>query len=114
MIHSPAAGIIHPAAQIGDHVIKDQILARITTVSGETVPVKASLTGLLRGMIRAGYPVTEGFKIADIDPRDSEYQNCFTISDKARCIAGSVLEGLLWLEYGNSPGAASDQRVVRK
>ena len=43
-------------------------------------------------MIRDGFLVTEGFKIADIDPRKEEYQNCFTISDKARCIAGSVLE----------------------
>ena len=42
--------------------------------------------------------MTEGFKIADIDPREEEYENCFTISDKARCIAGSVLEGLLYLE----------------
>ena len=38
------------------------------------------------------HPVTKGFKIADIDPRKEELQNCFTISDKARCIAGSVLE----------------------
>jgi xanthine dehydrogenase accessory factor len=36
--------------------------------------------------------VTVGFKIADIDPRQEELSNCFTISDKARCIAGSVLE----------------------
>ena len=50
------------------------------------------LSGLLRGLIRDGYPVTKGFKIADIDPRKEELQNCFTISDKARCIAGSVLE----------------------
>ena len=34
-------------------------------------------------------------KNADIDPRESEYENCFTISDKARCIAGGVLEALL-------------------
>ena len=33
-----------------------------------------------------------GMKIADIDPRQQERKNCFTISDKARCIAGSVLE----------------------
>ena len=31
-------------------------------------------------------------KIADIDPRKEQKKNCFTISDKARCIAGSVLE----------------------
>ena len=36
--------------------------------------------------------MTFGFKIADIDPRLGELANCFTISDKARCIAGSVLE----------------------
>ncbi len=37
----------------------------------------------------------EGMKIADIDPRKEQKKNCFTISDKARCIAGSVLEILL-------------------
>ena len=42
--------------------------------------------------------VPEGMKIADIDPRESEYENCFTISDKARAIGGSVLEALLYLE----------------
>ena len=54
--------------------------------------VEATLTGLVRGLIRDAYPVTTGFKIADIDPRKEELANCFTISDKARCIAGSVLE----------------------
>ena len=62
------------------------------------VPVLASLDGLLRGLIRDGYPVTKGFKIADIDPRTEEYQNCFTISDKARCIAGGVVEAILQLK----------------
>ena len=59
------------------------------------VPVEATLDGILRGLIRDGYPVTDGFKIADIDPRAGEYDNCFTISDKARCIAGGVLEAIL-------------------
>jgi len=27
-----------------------------------------------------------------VDPRRAELENCFLISDKARCIAGSVLE----------------------
>lgn len=39
--------------------------------------------------------VPVGMKIADIDPRKEEKKNCFTISDKARCIAGSVVEILL-------------------
>ena len=52
-------------------------------------------TGTIYKLHQSGYPVTKGFKIADIDPRESEYENCFTISDKARCIAGGVLEALL-------------------
>ena len=100
VIHAPGAGQIQPLAQIGDHVDQGQVIAWILPEadSEKKIPVTATLTGLLRGMIRPGYPVNKGFKIADIDPRETEYENCFTISDKSRCIAGSVLEGLLFLD----------------
>lgn len=91
VMHAQAEGILRNAASIGDIVEARAVIADIETENG-TVPVEASLSGLLRGLIRDGYPVTKGFKIADIDPRKEELQNCFTISDKARCIAGSVLE----------------------
>ena len=97
VMHSPAEGILRNVRKITDTVEKDEVIAVIETAQGE-VPVKASLTGLLRGLIRDGYPVTCGFKIADIDPRTEEYDNCFTISDKARCIAGGVLEAILQLK----------------
>lgn len=90
VIHSPAAGVIHNLSQIADLVEKDQVIAMV----GET-PVYASLTGVLRGIIKEGYEVPKGMKIADIDPRKEQKKNCDTISDKARCIAGSVLEILL-------------------
>ena len=96
VIHSPAAGILRNVAKITDTVEKGQIIALVETEQGR-VPVYATLTGLLRGLIRDGYPVSQGFKIADIDPRLDEYDNCFTISDKARCIAGEVLEAILHL-----------------
>lgn len=106
VIHAPAAGVLRVCAQIGDMVEKDSVIAVIepecetegrgcASKKPEAVPVHASLTGLLRGLIRDGYPVTAGMKIADIDPRAEEYDNCFKISDKARCIAGGVLEALL-------------------
>ena len=41
--------------------------------------------------------MAKNFKIADIDPRASEYENCFRVSDKARCIAGGVVEAVLAL-----------------
>lgn len=91
VMHAQAEGILRNAASIGDIVEARAVIAEIETENG-TVPVEASLSGLLRGLIRDGYPVTKGFKIADINPRKEELQNCFTISDKARCIAGSVLE----------------------
>lgn len=91
VMHAQAEGILRNVASIGDIVEARAVIAEIETENG-IVPVEASLSGLLRGLIRDGYPVTKGFKIADIDPRQEELQNCFTISDKARCIAGSVLE----------------------
>lgn len=97
VIHSPAAGILKNKSKIGDIVEKGQVIAVIEGTGEadgeiEKTEVRATLSGLLRGMIRDNYPVTKGFKIADIDPRKEELANCFTISDKARCIAGSVLE----------------------
>jgi xanthine dehydrogenase accessory factor len=72
-------------------VQKGELIAHIEN-GDNTLDVNATITGIIRGLIRDGYPVTLGFKIADIDPRQEELANCFTISDKARCIAGSVLE----------------------
>lgn len=92
VLHAEVAGTLHVLHDIGEVVERGQAIAEIKTASGEQVPVRASLTGLLRGMIRDGFTVTKGFKIADIDPRKKELTNCYTISDKARCIAGSVLE----------------------
>ena len=80
VIHSPAKGILRNICHITDMVSKGQLLAKIETPEGTIVDVPASMDGLLRGLIRDGYPVTKGFKIADIDPRAEEYDNCFTIS----------------------------------
>ena len=94
VIHCPATGILRNVKKITDTVSKGDTIALVETADG-SVPVKATLDGILRGLIRDGYPVTAGFKMADIDPRADELDNCFTISDKARCIAGGVLEAIL-------------------
>ena len=66
-------------SKIGDIVEAGQVLAVIEGEDGST-EVSATIDGLLRGLIRDDYPVTKGFKIADIDPRKEELANCFTIS----------------------------------
>ena len=90
VIHSPAQGIFKGISKIADIVEKDQIIAYV-----DETPVKATITGVLRGIIKDGYHVSKEMKIADIDPRKEEKNNCYTISDKARCLAGSVVEILL-------------------
>ena len=97
VIHSPAAGVMKNVSKITDTVKQGEVIAFIETET-EKVSVEATIDGLLRGLIRDGYPVTKGFKIADIDPRLNEFENCFTISDKARCIAGGVVEAILHLK----------------
>ena len=94
VIYCPAEGILRNVKKITDTVSRGDVIAVVETEEG-TVPVEATLDGIIRGLIRDGYPVTKGFKIADIDPRIEERENCFTISDKARCIAGGVLEAIL-------------------
>lgn len=93
VIHASAKGIFRNIRKIGDIVAQGETIAYIDT-GEDRVLVPASISGVLRGLLRDGYPVPVGFKIADIDPRREERKNCFTISDKARCIAGSVLEVL--------------------
>ena len=107
VIHAPAAGYIHDVRKIGDIVQKGDEIARIypdkesyDNALSEYVSVNATITGIIRGLIREGYYFKEGFKIADIDPREGELSNCFTISDKARSIAGSVLEAVSAFEHG--------------
>lgn len=91
VIHAPASGVFRMRRDIGSAVDADEIIGVIASGDGE-VPVRAQIAGILRGVIRDGYPVTKGFKLADVDPRLEQLKNCTTISDKARCIAGSVLE----------------------
>ena len=86
VMHSENAGIFTRIADIGDLVHQGDILGYIGDV-----PLKASIDGVLRGILKEGLFVPAHFKMADIDPRIAEQQNCYTISDKARTIAGAVL-----------------------
>ena len=49
--------------------------AALETPEGERIPVKTQISGILRGLLRDGYPVPKGFKVADVDPRREELEN---------------------------------------
>jgi xanthine dehydrogenase accessory factor len=89
VLRAPTNGRFLTSVSIGDLVEKSEIVA---SVAGEDIA--ALINGVVRGLIRPRTQVTQGMKVGDIDPRgDTGF--CYTISDKARAIAGSVLEAIM-------------------
>ena len=91
VIYSLANGIFSSVKKIGDTVQKDEIIGYVGDVE-----IRGKISGVLRGIIRDDYEVTENMKIGDIDPRIEEKNNCFTISDKARSLGGAVLRAIMF------------------
>jgi xanthine dehydrogenase accessory factor len=88
LLRAPAEGKIVPLRQIGDLVKAGEIIAEV-----EGVPLKAEISGVLRGLIYSQSWVVRGMKVGDIDPR-GVIEYCFTVSDKARSLGGAVLEAI--------------------
>lgn len=93
VLRAPKAGRVRHVKKIGDFVKKGEIVLFI-----DETPIYAEIDGILRGLIRE-MEVEENEKIGDIDPR-GEKRYCFTISDRARAIAGGVLEAILHEFFG--------------
>jgi len=89
VLRAPADGIIEHRSAIGERVERGQIVAMVANN-----PVVALTSGVLRGLVRPGVPVTAGLKIGDVDPR-AERWHCFEVSEKSLAIAGGVLEAIL-------------------
>jgi xanthine dehydrogenase accessory factor len=89
VLRAPEEGEFRSTLRIGDRVEPGATVGQVADSA-----VRARIGGVLRGLIRPGTRVSAGLKIGDIDPR-GVVAHCFTISDKARAIAGSVLEAVL-------------------
>lgn len=94
LIFSPMAGKVETLCSISRVVKKDEPVARIHGEDGSVQEIRAEIPGILRGIVHNGCPVKQGQKIIDINPVMSR-EDCFTLSDKARCIAGSVLQAVM-------------------
>ena len=88
VLRSPHEGLVKHVRSIGDQVKQNE-----TVMFVNATPVKAPFDGLLRGLIRE-IPVEANEKIGDIDPRAIK-EHCYIITEKARAIAGGVLEALM-------------------
>ena len=85
VLRAPQAGVIRCCSAIGDTVAAGQILATVGDL-----PVKAAISGVLRGLLPDGTTVTTGMKCGDVDPRGIR-ELCFTISDKSLRVGAGVL-----------------------
>ena len=93
LVFAPASGKVKILQNISMYVKKGEPLAVITS-KGKKTEVCATIDGMLRGAVHSGLTVEKGQKIADIHPHMSR-EECFAISDKARCIGGSVLTAIM-------------------
>lgn len=82
-------GIFTTPYDIGDMIDEKECLGMV----GST-PVYAAISGVIRGLLRDGTPVSTRTKLGDIDPRgNSSY--CNEVSDKALAVGGGVLEAVV-------------------
>ena len=100
LVFAPAAGKVKMLQNISMFIKKGEPLAVITS-KGKKTEVAATIDGVLRGAVHSGIMVKKGQKIADIHPSMSQ-EECFYISDKARCIGGSVLTAIMAWESQDS------------
>jgi xanthine dehydrogenase accessory factor len=90
VVSAPVEGVFTSKKKIGDQIEKGEHFGYVNSI-----PVKAKISGIIRGMIYPGIKVDKNKKIGDIDNRNiKEY--CFTISEKALAIGGGVLEAIFY------------------
>jgi xanthine dehydrogenase accessory factor len=89
VLRAPCDGVFNARLSIGSQVKQGDAIGAV----GEEA-VLARIDGVIRGLIRSSGSVRRGLKVGDIDPRGL-VDHCYTISEKARAIAGAVLEAIL-------------------
>ncbi len=100
LLLAPAAGRFKSPRTISNVLRSGDPIAAIDTAEGQKILLTAPFAGVLRGLIHDDCPVQPGMVVAEVDG-ESDPVHCYTISDKARCVAGSVLAAVMAFESGN-------------
>lgn len=91
VLRAPADGVFTGTRRIGDRVAAGETVGYVAGV-----PMTATISGVLRGLLSDGVTVKKGMKSGDVDPR-GEREYCALVSDKALAVGGGVLEAILHL-----------------
>lgn len=82
------AGVFTTRREIGDTILDGEMLGMVNDT-----PIVATVSGIIRGLLRSGTPVRVKTKLGDVDPRGA-LSYCDEVSDKALAIGGGVLEAV--------------------
>jgi xanthine dehydrogenase accessory factor len=83
------AGIFSTQNNIGDAILTEDEIGRLNDV-----PIKAPLSGMIRGILRDEMKVLSNTRLIEIDPK-SDKSVCFLMRDIMRSVAGGALEAIL-------------------
>ena len=89
VVWAPKAGIFTSNREIGDSVVAGEVVGWV----GDR-PLKAPLSGMLRGLLRSGVRVSKGSKLIEVDPV-SDKAICNIIRDRMSTIAEGVLQAIM-------------------
>lgn len=104
-----AVGVIRSPRTISNVLRTGDVIAELyDEENGRNVEISAPYPGILRGLIHDGYRcLSKDIIVAEVDSRNDP-GICFSISEKARCISGAVLEAVLAFESGNRSAARTE------
>ncbi|MBX3470025.1 MAG: EF2563 family selenium-dependent molybdenum hydroxylase system protein [Planctomycetes bacterium] len=103
LIVAPCAGTFRRSRDLGDPVEAGDVVGQVQGEAGEQ-PVRAGLSGMIRGLKLSGVWVGAGHKVGDVDPR-RDPALLLEMTDKARAVGRGVLEAVALL--------APDERRAR-
>lgn len=89
VLRAPETGVFHQLREIGALVEAGECVGEVNGA-----PMRCMISGVLRGILPDGTPVTKNMKSGDVDPR-ADVSACYTASDKAIAIGGGVLQAIL-------------------
>jgi xanthine dehydrogenase accessory factor len=89
IIRAAEAGVFTTERNLCEAILAGDIIGKL----GET-PLKAPVSGIIRGLLRSEVKVLANARLAEIDPLNDK-SVCFSIRDNMRAVSGSVLEAIM-------------------
>ena len=98
IVYAPVAGLLRSDLEIGEPVEAGTLVATI-----DETPIRAPISGTLRGMTRPGVAVLLGDKVLEVDPRPPERAGFSGLGERPQRIAeGVALAIRQWLETAHA------------